>query len=59
MSESLSMTNNYVRRLFVLRTPAVQRDGLTIALSVHVVVVHTCMPPLNEEATASRLLDAR
>jgi len=48
-----------VRRLFVLRTPAVQRDGLTIALSVHVVVVHTCMPPLNEEATASRLLDAR
>ena len=59
VSDTLSLTNNYVRRLFVLRTPAVQRDGLTIALSVHVVVVHTCMPPLNEEATASRLLDAR
>ena len=59
MSDTLSLTNNYVRRLFVLRTPAVQRDGLTIALSVHVVVVHTCTPPLNEEATASRLLEAR
>ena len=59
MSDTLSLTNNYVRRLFVLRTPAVQRDGLTIALSVHVFVVHTCTPPLNEEATASRLLEAR
>ena len=56
---TLSLTNNYVRRLFVLRTPAVQRDGLIIALSVHVVVVHICTPPLNEEATASRLLEAR
>ena len=59
VSDTLSLTNNYVRRLFVLRTPAVQRDGLTIALSVHVVVVHTRTPPLNEEATPSRLLKTR
>ena len=59
VSDTLSLTNNYVRRIFVLWTTAVQRDGLTIALSVHVVVVRTCTPPLNEEATASRLLEAR
>ena len=59
VSDTLSLTNNYVRRLFVLRTPAVQRDGLTIALSVHVVVVHTRTTPVNDETTPSRLLTTR
>ena len=59
VSVTLFLTNNYRRRLFVLRTPAVQRDGLNIALSVHVVVVRTCTPPLNKEAPASRLLKTR
>ena len=49
------MTNNYVRRLSVLWTTAAQRDGLTVAVGVHVVVVHTRTTPVNDETTPSRL----
>ena len=50
---------NSWRRLSVLWTTAVQRDGLTVALSVHVVVVHTRTTPVNDKATPSRLLKTR
>ena len=59
VSDTLSLTNNYVQRLSVLWTTAVQRDGLTVALSVHVVVVHTRTTPVNDKATPSRLLKTR
>jgi hypothetical protein len=59
VSDTLSLTNNYVRRIFVLWTTAVQRDGLTIALGVHIVVVHTRTTPVNDETTPSRLLKTR
>ena len=59
VSDTLSLTNNYVRRIFVLWTTAVQRDGLTIALGVHIVVVHTRTTPVNDETTPSRLLTTR
>ena len=52
MSDTLSLTNNYVRRISVLWTTAVQRDGLTVALGVHVVVVHTRTTPVNDESDA-------
>ena len=55
MSKTLLMTNNYVRRLSVLWTTAAQRDGLTVAVGVHVVVVHTRTTPVNDETTPSRL----
>ena len=59
MSDTLSLTNNYVQRISVLWTTAVQRDGLTVALGVHVVVEPTRMTPVNEETTPSRLLKTR
>ena len=59
VSGTLSLTNNYVRHLSVLWTTAVQRDGLTVALGVHVVVEHTRTTPVNEETTSSRLLKTR
>ena len=40
-------------------TTAVQRDGLTVALGVHVVVVHTRTTPVNDETTPNRLLKTR
>jgi hypothetical protein len=55
MSKTLLMTNNYVRRLSVLWTTAAQRDGITVAVGVHVVVVHTRTTPVNDETTPSRL----
>jgi hypothetical protein len=59
VSDTLSLTNNYVRHLSVLWTTAVQRDGLTVALGVHLVVEHTRTTPVNEETTSSRLLKTR
>jgi hypothetical protein len=59
VSDTLSLTNNYVRRISVLWTTAVQRDGLTVALGVHVVVVHTRTTPVNDKAMPSRLLKTR
>ena len=59
VSDTLSLTNNSVRHLSVLWTTAVQRDGLTVALGVHVVVEHTRTTPVNEETTSSRLLKTR
>jgi hypothetical protein len=59
VSDTLSLTNNYVQRISVLWTTAVQRDGLTVALGVHVVVVHTRTTPVNDETTPSRLLTTR
>ena len=49
------MTNKYVRRLSVLWTTAVQRDGRTVALGVHVVVVHTPTTRVNDDTTPSHL----
>ena len=40
-------------------TTAVQRDGLTVALGVHVVVVHTRTTPVNDKTTPDRLLKTR
>jgi hypothetical protein len=48
-----------MRRLSVLWTTAVQRDGLTVALGVHVVVVHTRTTPVNDKTTPDRLLKTR
>jgi hypothetical protein len=59
VSDTLSLTNNYVQRISVLWTTAVQRDSLTVALGVHVVVVHTRTTPVNDKATPSRLLKTR
>ena len=59
MSVTSSLTNNSVRRLSVLSTTAVQRDGLVVALGVHVVVVHTHTTPANDTTTPSRLLKTR
>ena len=59
VSDTLSLTNNYVQRLSVLWTTAVQRDGLTVALGVHVVVVHTRTTPVNDKTTPDRLLKTR
>ena len=53
---SLFLTNNSVRRLSVLSTTAVQRDGLVVALGVHVVVVHTRTTHVNDKTTPSCLL---
>ena len=53
------MTNNYVRRLSVLWTTAAQRDGLTVALDVQLVVELTRTTPVNDETTPSRLLKTR
>ena len=49
VSVTLSLTNNNVRRLSVLWTTAVQRDGLVVALGVHVVVVLTRTTFVNDE----------
>ena len=49
------MTNNYVRRLSVLWTTAAQRDGRTVALGVHVVIVHTPTTHVNDDTTPSHL----
>ena len=62
VSVTFSLTtacNNSLRRLSVLATTAVQRDGLVIALGVHVVVVHIRMTPVNDETTPSCLLKTR
>jgi hypothetical protein len=55
----LSLANNNVRRLSVLWTTAVQRDGLTVALDVQLVVELTRTTPVNDETTPSRLLKTR
>ena len=48
-------TNKTVRRLPCLWTTIVLRDVLIVALGVHVVVVLTRMPLVNEESTPRRL----
>ena len=48
MSDTLFLINNYVRRLSVLSTTAVQRDGPTVALGVHIVVDHPPTTHVNE-----------
>ena len=58
MSDTLFL-NNYVRRLSVLWTTAVQRDGPTVALGVHAVVVHTPATHVNDDTTPSRFLKTR
>ena len=50
---------NSWRRLSVLWTTAVQRDGLTVALDVQLVVELTRTTPVNDETTPSRLLKTR
>ena len=55
----LSLANNNVQRLSVLWTTAVQRDGLTVALDVQLVVELTRTTPVNDETTPSRLLKTR
>ena len=52
VSVTLSLTNNNVRRLSVLWTTAVQRDGLTVALDVHLDVELTRTTPVNEKNDA-------
>ena len=47
--ELVISTKNGVRRLSVLWTTAVQRDGLVVALGVHVVVVLTRTTFVNDE----------
>ena len=59
VSVTLSLTNDNVRRLSVLWTTAVQRDGLTVALDVQLVVELTRTTPVNDETTPSRLLKTR
>ena len=60
MSDTLFLINNYVRRLSVLSTTAVQRVGLVVALGVRLVVVHTPTTHVNDEdTTPSRLLKTR
>jgi len=59
VSDTLFLINNYVRRLSVLSTTAVQRDGLVVALGVHVVVVRTRKTPANDKTTPGRLLKTR
>ena len=59
MSVTSSLTNNSVRRLSVLATTAVQRDGIVVALSVHVVVVQTHTTPVSDNTTPSRLPKTR
>ena len=51
--------NNAVRRLSVLWTTAVQRDGFVVALGVHVVVFLTRTTLVNDETTPRRLLKTR
>ena len=53
------LTNNTVRRLPCLWTMTVLRDVLIVALGVHVVVVLTRTPLVNEESTPRRLLVRR
>ena len=56
---TLLQTNKYVPRLPCLWTTIVLRDVLTVALGVHVVVVLTRTPLVNEESTPRRLLMRR
>ena len=58
-SVSVTLANNNVQRLSVLWTTAVQRDGLTVALDVQLVVELTRTTPVNDETTPSRLLKTR
>ena len=55
VSKTLLMTNKYVRRLSVLWTTAVQRDGPTVAPGVHVVVVHTPTTHVSDDTTPNHL----
>ena len=59
VSVTFSLTNNSVRRLSVLSTTVVQRDGIVVALGVHVVVVRTRKTPANDKTTPGRLLKTR
>ena len=52
VSVTLSLANKNVRRLSVLWTTAVQRDGLTVALDVQLVVELTRTTPVNEKNAA-------
>ena len=56
---TLLQTNKNVRRLPCLWTTIVLRDVLIVALGVHVVVVLTRTPLVNEESTPRRLLMRR
>ena len=56
---SLFLTNNSLRRLSVVSTTAVQRDGRAVALGVHVVVVRTRTTHVNDKTTPSCLLKTR